>query len=233
MHKARLVKRYKRFLADVVLDDGQQVTAHVANPGAMTGLAEPGSEVWLSLSPNKGRKLPWSWELVRIGDGLVGVNTLQANAIVGAALAAGSIPELAGYSEIRREVPYGDGSRVDFLLRAEGRPDCYLEVKSVTLKQGDAACFPDSKTARGARHLDELARRAAAGDRAVTLYLAQRADCARFRVAEWIDPAYGRAWHRAKAEGVETLCYACNVELDRLDIAEKLPVELNEVLEGV
>ena len=227
MEKAKLIKRYKRFLADVVLDGGREITAHVANPGAMTGLAEPGSEVWLKLSPNKARKLPWSWELVRVGGGLVGVNTLQANAIVGAALEAGRIPELGGYQEIRREVPYGEGSRVDFLLSARGRPDCYLEVKSVTLREGDAACFPDSKTARGAKHLDELARRVAAGDRAVTLFLAQRADCARFRVADWIDPAYGQAWLRAKAEGVETLCYACKVEVDGLDIAEKLPVELN------
>jgi len=222
LRKAVLLKRYKRFLADMRLDDGSEITAHVANPGAMTGLAEPGSEVWLSFSDSKTRKLPYSWELVRTEGGLVGVNTGCANGIVAAALAAERIPELAGYHIIRREVPFGQRSRVDFLLSAPGKPDCYVEVKSVTLKQGDAACFPDSVTARGAKHLNELTERVKAGDRAVALYLAQRRDCAEFRIADWIDPAYGLAWRRAMAEGVETLCYACHIELDRLDIAERI-----------
>jgi len=224
--KARLIQRYKRFLADVEMADGSVVTAHVANPGAMTGLAEPGSEVWLSRSPNPKRKLPWSWELISIGDGLACVNTGHPNQVAFEAIAAGAIPELAGYGEIRREVKYGANSRIDLLLAGSGRPTCYVEVKAVTLKQGDAACFPDSVTARGTKHLGELAERVRLGDRAVMLYLVQRGDCSLFRPAGWIDPAYAAALRRATAEGVETLCYACRLSLNGIEIDRALPLEL-------
>lgn len=226
--KARLVKRYKRFLADVEMADGSVVTVHVANPGAMTGLAEPGSEVWLSRSPNTKRKLPWSWELVWAEGGLVGVNTLHPNLIAFEAIAAGAIPELAGYSEIRREVGYGANSRVDLLLAGPDRPTCYVEVKNVHLKRDDAACFPDSVTARGTKHLGDLAERVRLGDRAVMLFLVQRGDCAVFRPAEWIDPVYSAALRRAKAEGVETLCYSCRLSLDGIEIGRPLPLELGK-----
>lgn len=224
--EARLIKRYKRFLADVEMADGSVITVHVANPGAMTGLAEPGSKVWLSLSPNPKRKLPWSWELVRAEGGLVNVNTLHPNAIAEEAIAAGKVPELAGYDEIGREVKYGLNSRIDLLLRAPDRPICYVEVKAVTLKQGEDACFPDSVTERGTKHLRELSERVRAGDRAVMLFLAQRADCRRFRPAGWIDPAYEAGLRLAKAEGVETLCYACRLSVDGIEIDRPLPVEL-------
>jgi len=224
--KARLIKRYKRFLADVEMADGGVVTAHVANPGAMTGLDEPGSTVWLSRSPNPKRKLPWSWELIETDGGLACVNTGHPNLVAFEAVSAGTLPELAGYDEIRREVKYGANSRIDLLLAGADRPTCYVEVKAVTLKQGDAACFPDSVTARGTKHLGDLTDRARLGDRAVMLYLVQRGDCSLFRPADRIDPVYGAALRRAKAEGVETLCYACRLSLNGIEIDRALPLEL-------
>ena len=224
--RARLIKRYKRFLADVEMADGGVVTVHVANPGAMTGLAEPGSEVWLSRSPNPNRKLPWIWELILADGGLACVNTGRPNEIAFEAISAGAIPELAGYGEIRREVKYGANSRIDLLLAGADRPTCYVEVKAVTLKRDDAACFPDSVTARGTKHLGALADIVRLGDRAVMLYLVQRGDCRLFRPAEWIDPVYAAALRRAKAEGIETLCYACRLSLDGIEIDRALPLEL-------
>ncbi len=223
---ARLARRYKRFLADVILADGQMVTVHCANPGAMLGLAVPGTPVYLSRAANPARKLPWSWELARIGDGLVGINTAQPNRLVEEALRAGAIPELAGYAGLRREVGYGTRSRVDFLLTSPGRPDCYVEVKNVHLKRDAAvpglAEFPDSVTARGTRHLEELALRAAAGDRAVMLYLVQREDCDRCTIAGDIDPRYAAALRQALAAGLETLCYSCSVSLAGIRLDRRL-----------
>ncbi len=226
---ATLVKRYKRFLADVVLPDGSAITAHVANPGAMTGLATPGARVWLSKSDSKTRKLPYSWELVEaeVGGGLelVGVNTGHPNPLVGAALAAGAIPELAGYASIRREVKYGKNSRVDFLLQGEGRPDCYVEIKNVHLmRTRGLAEFPDAKTERGAKHLDELGDMVAAGHRAVMLYLIQIGSAARFALARNIDPKYGAAFDRAGARGVEAIAYRCKIECGGIEIADAVPV---------
>ena len=165
-----LVRRYKRFLADVAID-GRIETAHCANPGSMLGLAEPGSEIWLSASENPARKLRLTWELVKAGGALVGINTAWANRLAEEAIRAGRIEPLARYPGFRREVPYGDGSRVDFLLESTARLACYVEVKSVTLKRRAAAEFPDSVTARGAGHLRELATMARAGARAVMLFV--------------------------------------------------------------
>ena len=227
---AILVRRYKRFLADVELADGNVITAHVANPGAMIGLQAPGARVWLSLSPSKTRKLPYSWELVEadFGNGpeLVGVNTIHPNAIAAEALADGAIPELAGYVSIRREVKYGAASRVDFLLEHPDRPPCYVEVKNVhMMRQPGLAEFPDSVTARGARHLEELSGMVALGARAVLLFVVQIRSSQRVAVARDIDPAYGRAFDKARAAGVEILAYTCAIDYGSIVLAGKVPIK--------
>jgi sugar fermentation stimulation protein A len=227
---ATLLRRYKRFLADVELADGSMITAHVANPGAMLGLQAPGARVWLSKSPSKTRKLPFSWELIEadFGNGpeLVGVNTMHPNAIVAEALAANAIPELAGYDTIRREVKYGAASRVDFLLEHPSRPPCYVEVKNVhMMRQPSLAEFPDSVTARGARHLDELAAMVATGARAVMLFVVQIGSSTAFALARDIDPAYGRAFDKARAAGVEAIAYTCRIDHDGIVLAGRVPIQ--------
>ncbi len=231
--RGTLIKRYKRFLADVELADGTVVVAHCPNPGSMFGLAAPASEVWLSPAQNPKRKLRYTLELVSvadgIGDSLVGVHTGRANALAEEALSAGRIPELEGYGSAKREVRYGAGSRIDLLLEDASRPPCYVEVKSVTLKR-DAALpgigeFPDAVTKRGTKHLGELAAMVAAGARAVMLYVAQRQDCDRFALAADIDPDYAAAFAAALAAGVEAYCYGCTVtpEAISLDGALAMP----------
>jgi sugar fermentation stimulation protein A len=226
---ATLIKRYKRFLADVRLDDGSITTIHVANPGSMMGLQAPHSRIWLSRSPNLKRKLPLSLELIEVDFGggaeLVGINTSNPNAIVAEALAAGAIAELRGYEITRREVRYGRASRVDFLLQSAGRRDCYVEVKNVHLmrRQGLAE-FPDSVTERGARHLDELGIVARAGARAVMLFVIQIPSATSFDLARDIDPAYGAAFDKARAEGVEALAYVCRIDRDGATLAHAIPV---------
>jgi sugar fermentation stimulation protein A len=227
---ATLIRRYKRFLADVELADGRLITAHVANPGAMTGLQAPGARVWLSLSSSKTRKLPYSWELVEAdfgsGPELVGVNTIHPNAIVAEALAAGTIAELTGYASVRREVKYGAGSRLDFLLEHPDRAPCYLEVKNVhMMRRTGLAEFPDSVTARGARHLRELAAMVAGGARAVLLFVVQIGSSERVAVARDIDPAYGRAFDLARAAGVEVLAHTCRIDHDGIMLSEKVPLD--------
>ena len=225
LRRATLIRRYKRFLSDHRLDDGTAVTAHVANPGAMTGLADEGFETWLSPAASPKRKLAWSWELVRAEGGLVGVNTGWPNRLAAEAIAAEAIPALAGYDGMRREVAYGAGSRVDLLLEADARPPCYVEVKNVHLKRGPVAAFPDSVTARGTKHLRELAAVAEGGGRAVMLYIVQRADCARFALAADIDPAYAAAFAQARASGVEALAYACRLSPDGIAVDRPLPID--------
>jgi len=219
--EATLIRRYKRFLADVRLADGRELTVHCANPGRMDGCAEPGSRVLLSDSGNPKRKLRYSWELVWVGHTWVGVNTGRPNAVVREAITGGAIPELAGYPTLRSEVAYGAASRVDLLLE-DGDRRCYVEVKNVTLAAAGVAMFPDAVTARGLTHLRELATRVAAGDRAVMVYLVNRGDCDRFRPAAHIDPAYAAGLREAGAAGVEVLVYAARVTPQGIDVDHRI-----------
>jgi sugar fermentation stimulation protein A len=228
---ATLARRYKRFLADVVLESGELTTVHVANPGAMTGLDRPLSRVWLSDSGNALRKLPFTWELVEtdLGSGLelVGVNTGHPHQLVAEALEAGVIPELRGYPSVRREVKYGENgnSRIDFLLNDPARPPCYLEIKNVHLmRKPRLAEFPDSVTERGAKHMRELAAMRASGARAVLLFVIQIPSADRFTVASDIDPAYAAAFEQARTRGVEMLAWRCNVDLNGVAIAAPVPI---------
>lgn len=232
---ATLLRRYKRFLADVELADGTILTAHVANPGAMTGLQAEGAQVWLSKSSSLTRKLPYSWELVEVDFGcaqeLVGVNTMHPNPIVAEALTANVIPELADYPSIRREVKYGrtingKGSRVDFLLEHPSRPPCYVEVKNVHLmRRPGVAEFPDSVTARGAKHLEELTEMVASGARAVMLYVIQIGSAGSFALARDIDPAYARAFDKARAAGVEALAWTCHLSRREIKLGRAVPIQ--------
>jgi sugar fermentation stimulation protein A len=226
---ATLVRRYKRFLADVVLDTGDVTTVHVANPGAMTGLDRPLSRIWLSDSGNPLRKYRCTWEMVEtdLGSGpeLVGINTGQPHQLVAEAIAAGLIPELRNYPSIRREVKYGEKSRIDFLLDGPQREACYLEIKNVHLmRQPRLAEFPDCVTERGAKHMRELAQMRANGARAVLLFVIQIPSANRFAVARDIDPAYGAAFDRARAAGVETLAWRCNVSLGGIEMAAAVTI---------
>ncbi|KIC51795.1 DNA/RNA nuclease SfsA [Tateyamaria sp. ANG-S1] len=210
---ATLIRRYKRFLADCTLEDGREVVAHCANPGSMMGLAEPGMRIWLEPNDDPKKKLKFGWRLVEHAGGhFTGVDTAVPNKALRAAFEAGDVPGFDGYSTVRPEQKYGQGSRIDFLLQGDGLADAYVEVKSVTLaRQPGRAEFPDSVTARGAKHLGELARMAEAGHRAVMLYLVQRTDCDRFTLAADIDPTYAAAYAAATAAGVETLCLGTHI----------------------
>ncbi len=224
---ARLIRRYKRFLADCRLADGREVTAHCANPGAMTGLAEPGMKIWLEPNDDPRKKLKFGWRLVDHENGhFTGVDTSVPNRALRAALQARQVAALAGYGTVRAEVRYGQGSRVDFLLSEPGLPDAYVEVKSVTLSRTPGlAEFPDSVTARGARHMAELAGMARAGHRAVVLYLVQRTDSRRVGIAEDIDPAYAAALRQARAAGVELLALGCEISPKGIEPGGTLPVD--------
>ncbi|PIE14018.1 MAG: DNA/RNA nuclease SfsA [Rhodobacterales bacterium] len=221
---ATLVRRYKRFLADCTLEDGQEITAHCPNPGSMQGLADAGMKVWLEPNDDPGKRLKYGWRLVDHGAGHFScVDTSVPNRALRRALEAGEIAELAAYGTVRPEVKYGENSRVDFLLQQEGLPDCYVEVKSVTLmRQQGLAEFPDSVTRRGTRHLGELARVAEQGHRAVILYLVQRTDCHGFQVAADIDPGYARAAETAAGCGVERLVYTARISPQEITIAGAL-----------
>ena len=225
---ARLLRRYQRFLADVELTDGRNVTVHCPNPGRMAGVSAPGLRCWLRPAPpGAGRKLPYRLELIEVDDTLVGVDTNMPNRLVAEAIAARAIPELAGYARLRREVRYGgENSRVDLLLEDDARPRCWVEVKNVHWRVDGVARFPDAVTTRGAKHLRELAAQVAIGERAVMIYVIQRGDCAAFGLARDVDPAYARACVEARAAGVELLAYACRVGLDGSALAHALPIDL-------
>lgn len=233
----RLVKRYKRFLADCTLESGETVTAHCANPGSMMGLADPGIPVWLSTTDNPKRKLKFGLEIVEVDDGrgpaLVGINTAHPNRLVREAIEADAIAELTGYASLRPEVKYGTNSRIDILLEDDlspedgGKPPCYVEIKNVHLvRQPGFAEFPDSVTKRGAKHLDEMANMVRGGARAVMVYLVQRGDCERFSLAGDIDPGYAAAFAAARDAGVEAICYACEVTPQGIGVTRPVPIDI-------
>ncbi|WP_420585765.1 DNA/RNA nuclease SfsA [Ruegeria sp.] len=221
---ARLIRRYKRFLADCTLEDGRELTAHCANPGSMMGLAEPGEKIWLEPNDDPKKKLKYGWRLVDHENGhFTGVDTSVPNKALRAALEAREIPELAAYETVRPEVKYGENSRIDFLLTQPSLPDAYVEVKSVTLsRQPGLAEFPDSVTARGTKHLGELAAMGAQGHRAIMLYLVQRTDCDRFALAADIDPTYATAFKVAQAQGVEKLVYGTRISPEGVSVGANL-----------
>lgn len=222
-----LIKRYKRFLADVKLDSGETLTAHCANPGAMMGLHEPGNRVWLSKSDNPKRKLAYSWELVEVDGTLIGINTSMPNKLAEEAIAADRIKELTGYASMRREVKYGKNSRIDILLEDDTKPLTYVEVKNVHLmREAGMAEFPDSVTARGAKHLEELGDMAEQGHRAVMLYVVQYPGTTRFKLADDIDPKYAQALDKARIRGVETLCYGCDITTNAIELNYQLQIEI-------
>ena len=224
LERGQLVQRYKRFFADVRLDDGREVTAHCPNPGAMLGLNTPGLPVWLSISDAPHRKLPHTLELVEVDGGLVGVNTMHPNRLVAEALAEDRIPELNGYAEIRREVRYGANSRVDFLLTSPDRPPCWLEIKNSHLSRGGGlAEFPDCIAARSLKHLKELSREVRDGARSVMLFVIQRTDCDLFDAAHDIDVAYGAGLIDAANQGVEILCYGCDISPEAVRLVRPIP----------
>ncbi|HBU62332.1 MAG: DNA/RNA nuclease SfsA [Oceanicaulis sp.] len=227
LHPGVLIKRYKRFLADVTLDTGDTVTAHCPNPGSMMGLKEPGSRCWLSHADDPRRKLKYTLEVLEADGALVGINTHRPNALAEEAIREGRIPSLSGYGSLRREVRYGVNSRIDLLLESEDRPACYVEVKNCHLMRTPGlAEFPDSVTTRGAKHLGELSEMVRQGHRAVQLFIVQRPDCEALSTAEDLDPDYAQALCDAAAAGVEVLAWACAVTLDGIEVIREIEVRL-------
>jgi sugar fermentation stimulation protein A len=227
--RGRLIKRYKRFLADVTLDTGKTITASCPNTGSMMGLTAPGSGVWVSTNDSPTRKYRHTLELVEVADGgkvhHVGINTGLPNRIVTEAIRSGALASLAGYATLRNEVKYGVNSRIDILLEDPTRGLCYVEIKNVHLvRTTDLAEFPDSVTSRGAKHLDELADMVAQGHRAVMVYLIQRRDADRFALAADIDPDYAQAFARATAAGVEAIACQCAVSPDAITVDRLIPM---------
>ncbi len=224
--EGRLLRRYQRFLADFTLADGSVVTAHCANPGSMLTCLEPGATGWLTRVDTTGRRLAYTWQVATVSGARIFVNPVLVNAVVAEAIERGRVPELAGYTELRREVRVGDRARLDLLLR-RGGDRCFVEIKSATLRLGARlAGFPDAVTARGARHLAELERLAAAGDRAVQLFFVARSDARALGPADAIDPAYGAALRRALAAGVEVLAYRASITARSISVGPRLPVVL-------
>jgi len=220
-----LIRRYKRFLADVRLRNGRVVVAHCPNSGSMLACSEPGRMVYLSRHNNPKRRLRYTWELIEMPTSLVGVNTMVPNRLVKAAILAGLIDRLTGYEKVRSEVAYGTNSRIDLLLE-KGPMRCFVEVKNCTLVTDGAASFPDAITTRGLKHLKELQAQVRSGDRSVMFYLIQRMDAGLFRPADRIDPAYGRELRRAIQNGVEVMAYDVAIDLKGIELNRKIPFDI-------
>jgi sugar fermentation stimulation protein A len=224
-----LIERYKRFLADVRLDDGRTITAVCPNTGSMLGLATPGAVVWLSESDSPTRKYRFTWEMVEAdlgrGPTLVGINTQHPNRLVAEAMAGRRIRLLAGYPNLRREVRYGENSRIDILLECASKGLCYVEIKNVHLsRRHGLAEFPDSVTARGTKHLIEMSKMVRAGHRAVMVYLIQRNDAKKLALARDVDADYGAAFDAALAAGVEAIALRCRLSTEEIIVDRPVPI---------
>ena len=229
--KGTLIQRYKRFLADITLEDGSQITAHCANTGAMTGCAPTGANVWLSVSDNPKRKYPHSWQLVELTPGVLAcINTGFTNKVAGEAILQGRIAELSGFDTCQSEVPYGEEkSRIDFLLTYK-QQKVYVEVKHVTLSlQEGVASFPDAVTTRGQKHLRELIEQVRAGHRAVLLFIIMRTDVTLVEPADSVDPEYGRLLRQAQEAGVEILAYGTSITPYEINVTDSIPVKLQAI----
>jgi sugar fermentation stimulation protein A len=221
-----LVRRYKRFLADVRLENGKSVTAHCPNSGSMTACCEPGRPVFISYHDNPRRKLAYTWELIQMPTSLVGVNTQVPNRLTAVAIEAGKVAALAGYTTVKREVKVGQRSRIDILLESQGRRPCYVEVKNCTLVTDGVARFPDAVTNRGQKHLDELQDLVAAGFRCAMFFLIQRMDAAVFMPADSIDPEYGRKLRKSSQNGVEIFAYDVSIDFKTIRLNDRIPCQL-------
>ncbi len=217
----KLIKRYKRFLADIILDNGEEITAHVPNSGAMTSCIEEGCDVWVTFHDNPKRKLKYTLELTKMGKELICTNTGVANKIAVEAIENGTIKELQGYESLKIEQKYGQNSRIDILLENEDKK-CYVEIKSVSLKIDDTLAFPDAVTARGAKHLKELSDMIDEGHRAIMLYIIQRTDNLPFRLAHEIDKKYKIAFDEATKQGVEVLVYQSDIDLEKIEVKKSV-----------
>jgi sugar fermentation stimulation protein A len=221
----KLIKRYKRFLADIILDNGETITAHVPNSGRMTSTIEDNCDVWVSFHDNPKRKLKYTLELTKIDDELICTNTGHANKVAIEAIKNGTIKQLQGYESLKPEQKYGEKSRIDILLE-NGLQKCYVEVKSVTLKVDDTLAFPDAVTTRGTKHLNELCDMAAQGHRAVMLYVVQRTDSLPFRLADEIDKKYAETFEEVTKKGVEVLVYQSDINLEEEEIKISKEVQM-------
>ena len=224
--RGTLIKRYKRFLADIELDSGEIITAHCPNSGSMKASSEPGRPVYVSFHDNPRRKLKYTWELIAMPESLVGVNTNWPNQLVSLAISQGFVPEVSGYSSLSQEVRVGEHSRLDILLSDDDNRQCYIEVKNCTLVSEGIAAFPDAVTTRGRKHLIELQQLISPSVRCVMFYLIQRMDAERFRPADEIDPEYGKELRRAYQNGVEILVYDVTIDLNRIGLRRPVPFEL-------
>jgi sugar fermentation stimulation protein A len=221
-----LIERYKRFLADVKLNDGKIVTAHCPNTGSMAGCCESGRPVYLSFHDNPKRKLKYTWELIEMPNSLVGINTLVPNRLVFESVRAGVVPELSGYESVEREIKVSDHSRIDLVLTGANQRPCYIEIKNCTLVNDGVALFPDAVTSRGLKHITELQVLVDSGCRCVMFYFVQRMDARVFKPADHIDPEYGRGLRGAVGRGLEILAYDVSIDLTGIKLNRRLPHEL-------
>jgi sugar fermentation stimulation protein A len=224
--RGSLIKRYKRFLADVKLDTGEVITAHCPNSGSMKGCAIEGAPVWLSISDNPKRKYKHTWELVESPSSLIGINTMVPNRLVKLSIENGVIEELKGFDRVRPEVKTNDHTRLDLMLESDGGQTCYVEIKNCTLVEKGTAMFPDAVTTRGQKHLNELERLVFKGNRGVIFYLIQRTDATVFKPADAIDPVYGQRLRQVVKNGVEIVTRDVRIDHEMICIGRKIPVNL-------